>query len=89
MLKSREMSDSIADMNQALENEEDSDQLRDELNACQHFFTDTDMRSGRHKVINFQLSKLYLIYLMKNWLKPFKNLIVQKPKLPWHLCYDL
>ena len=54
------MSDSIADMNQALENEEDSDQLRDELNACQHFFTDTDMRSGRHKVINFQLSKLEL-----------------------------
>ena len=52
------MSDSVADLNKILENEDDSDQLRDESNACQHFLTDTDMENGRHKVLNFQLSKL-------------------------------
>ena len=45
-------------MNKILENDEDSDQLRDELNACQHFLTDTEMENGRHKVFNFKLSKL-------------------------------
>ena len=40
-----------------MENEDDSDQLRDELNACQHILTDTKMENGRHKVFNFQLSK--------------------------------
>ena len=41
-----------------MEDEEDSDQLRDELNACQYFLTDTEMENGRLKVFNFQLSKL-------------------------------
>ena len=46
-------------LNKVLENEEeDSDQLRNELNACQHFLTYTEMKNGRHKVFNFQLSKL-------------------------------
>ena len=45
-------------MNKILEDEEDSDQLRDELNACQHFLTDTEMENGRHKVFNFHFSKL-------------------------------
>ena len=44
-------------MNKILENEEDSDQLRDELNACQHILTDTEMENGRHKVFNFQILK--------------------------------
>ena len=52
------MSESVADLNKILENEEDSDQLRDELNACQHLLTDTEMENGRHKVINFLLLKL-------------------------------
>ena len=56
-VKARKTSDSVADLNKILENEEDSDQLRDELNACQHFSTDTEMENGRHKVFNFQLSK--------------------------------
>ena len=42
-----------------MKNEEDSDQLRDELNACQPFFLDSEMENGRHKEFNFQLSKLY------------------------------
>ena len=57
-MKARKTNDSVADLNKILENEEDSDQLRDELNACQHFLTDTEMENGRHKVFNFQLSKL-------------------------------
>ena len=39
-------------------NEEESDQLWDELNACQHFLTGTEIEDGRHKVFNFQFSKL-------------------------------
>ena len=52
--------ESFADLNKILENEEDTDQLRDELNACQHFLTYTEMENGRHKVFNSQLSKLDL-----------------------------
>ena len=57
-LKARKTSNSVADLNKILENEEDSDHLRDELNACQPFLTDTAMENGRHKVFNFQFSKL-------------------------------
>ena len=57
-MKARKTSDPVADLNKILENEENNDQLRDELNACQHFLTDTEMENGRHKVFNFQLSKL-------------------------------
>ena len=57
-LKARKTSDSVADSNKILENEEDSDQIRDELNACQHFLTDTEIENGRHKDFNFQFSKL-------------------------------
>ena len=45
-------------MNKILENEEENDQLRDELNACRHFLADTEVENGRHKVFIFQLSKL-------------------------------
>ena len=55
-LKVRKTSDFVADLNKILENEKNSDQIRDELNACQHFLTDTEMENGRHKVFNFQLS---------------------------------
>ena len=41
-----------------MKNEEDSDQLRDGLNASQHFLTDTEMENGRHKVFSLQFSKL-------------------------------
>ena len=57
-LKARKTSDSVADLIKILENEEESDQLRNELNACQHFLTDTEMENERHNVFNFQLSKL-------------------------------
>ena len=57
-LKARKTSDSVADLNKILENEDNSDQLRDKLNACQQFLTDTEMENERHKVFNFHLSKL-------------------------------
>ena len=37
---------------------EDGEKLKEELSACQHFLVDTEMESGRHKVFNFQMSKL-------------------------------
>ena len=75
-------------MNKILKNEEDSDQLEDELNACQHFLTDTEMENGRHKVFNFQLSKLDPNLVNEKMDQVFENLIVQqKSTLPWDLCY--
>ena len=57
-LKAKKTSESFADLNKILENEEYTDQRRDELNACQHLLTHTEMEIGRHKVFNFRLSKL-------------------------------
>ena len=37
---------------------EDGEKLKEELSACQHFLVDTEMENGRHKVFNFQMSKL-------------------------------
>ena len=45
-LNARKTSDSVADLNQIFENDEDSDQLRDELNASQPFLRDTEMEKG-------------------------------------------
>ena len=33
-------------------------QLQQELSACQHFFDNTEMENGRHRVFNLKLSKL-------------------------------
>ena len=48
-------------LNKVLEWEEldkNNEQLQQELNACQHFFDDTEMENGRHRVFNFKLYKL-------------------------------
>ena len=37
---------------------EDGEKLKEELSACQHFLVYTEMENGRHKVFNFQMSKL-------------------------------
>ena len=37
---------------------EDGEKLKEKLSACQHFLVDTEMENGRHKVLNFQMSKL-------------------------------
>ena len=86
--RARKTSDSVVDLNKILESEEDSDQPRDELNACQHFLTDTEMENGRHKLFYFQFSKLEPNLVNEKWIKSLKNLIVQqKSTLPWDFCY--
>ena len=36
----------------------DDEKLEEEIGACQPFLRDTEMKNGRHKVFNFQMSKL-------------------------------
>ena len=58
-VKQRKPSDTVADLNKIVEDEgEDGEKLKEELGACQHFLVDTEMENGRHKVFNFQMSKL-------------------------------
>ena len=40
------------------EEREDGEKLKKELSALQHFLVDTEMKNVRHKVFNFQMSKL-------------------------------
>ena len=57
--KQRKPSDTVADLNKIVEEEwEDGENLKEELSACQNFLVDTEMENGRHKVFNFQMSKL-------------------------------
>ena len=57
--KQRKPSDTVADLNKIVEEEgEDGEKLKEELSACQQFLVDTEMENGRHKVFNFQMSKL-------------------------------
>ena len=58
-VKQRKPSNTVADLNKIVEGEgEDGVKLKEELSACQHFLVDTEMENGRHKVFNFQMSKL-------------------------------
>ena len=57
--KQRKPSDTVADLNKIVEEEgEDGEKRKEELSACQHFLVDTEIKYGRHKVFNFQMSKL-------------------------------
>ena len=57
--KQRKPSDTVAELNKIVEEKgEDGEKLKEELSACQHFLVDTEMENGRHKVFNFQMSKL-------------------------------
>ena len=57
--KPRKPSDSMTDLNKIVEEEgEAGEKLNEEFSACQHFLVDTDMKNGRHKIFNFQMSKL-------------------------------
>ena len=38
--------------------DKNNEQLQQELSACQHFFDNTEMENGRHRVFNIKLSKL-------------------------------
>ena len=57
--KQRKSSDTVAHLNKIVEEEgDDGEKLKEELSACQHFLVDTEMENGKHKVFNFQMSKL-------------------------------
>ena len=57
--KQRKPSDTVADLNKIVEEEGgNGEKLKEELSACQHFLVDTEMENRRHKVFNFQMSKL-------------------------------
>ena len=57
--KQRKPKDTVADLSKIVEEEgEDDKKLKEKLNACQHFLVDTKMENGRHKVFNFQITKL-------------------------------
>ena len=57
--KQRKPSDTVANLNKIVEEEgENGEKLKEELSARQHFLVDTEMENGRHKVFNFQMSKL-------------------------------
>ena len=48
-------------LKEVLESEEldqNKEQLQQELSACQHFFDDTEMEKGRHRVFSIKLYKL-------------------------------
>ena len=60
-LKAKKMSDCLAVLYKVLEKEEDNDQLRDELNACEHFLAETETEKRRHQVLIFHFSKLVTI----------------------------
>ena len=57
--KQRKSKDTVAELNKIMEEEgEDGEKLKEKLSPCQHFLLDTEMENGRHKVFNFQMSKL-------------------------------
>ena len=75
--KQRKPSDTVADLNKIVEEEgEDGEKLKEELSACQHFLVDTEMENGRHKVFNFQMSKLDTKIINEKLEEPYKD----------HLC---
>ena len=57
--KKRKPSDTVAELNKIVEEEgEDGEKLKEELSAFQHFLVDREMKNGRHRLFNFQMSKL-------------------------------
>ena len=57
--KQRKPSDTVALLNKIVEEEgEDGEKLKEKISAYQHFLLNKEMENGRHKVFNFQMSKL-------------------------------
>ena len=73
--KQRKPSDTVADLTKIVGEEgEDSEKLKEELSACQHFLVDTEMENGRHKVFNFQMSKFDTKIINKKFEEVFNKL---------------
>ena len=58
--------------------------LREELEYCNHFLTDTVTANGRHRFFNFVMSSFSSPLLSENWIMYSKNLNVLQ-KLTLHL----
>ena len=43
--------------------DDDDHSLREELESCKHFLTDTEMENGRHRVFNFAMSSFDILLL--------------------------
>ena len=52
----------------------DDQSLREELESCKHFLTDTEMENGRHRVFNFAMSSFNLSLLNDKMDYVFKEL---------------
>ena len=52
----------------------DDQSLREELESCKHFLTDTEMKNGRHRVFNFAMSSFDMILLNDKLDYVFKEL---------------
>ena len=65
----------MADWNKIVEEEgEDGEKLKKELITCQNFLVDTEKKNGRHKVFNFQMSKLDTKIMNERLEEVFNNL---------------
>ena len=89
--KQRKPSDTVADLNKIVEEEgEDGEKLKEELSACQHFLVNTDMENGRHKVFNFQMSKLDTKIINEKLEEVFNKLESPlKSMLLWVLFFEI
>ena len=67
---------------------EDGEKLKEELSACQHFLVDTEMENRRHKVFNFQISKLDTKIINEKLEKVF-NKLDSAAKINIALCFVL
>ena len=52
----------------------DDQSLREDLESCEHFFTDTEMENGRHRVFNFAMSSFDISLLNDKLDYVFKEL---------------
>ena len=52
----------------------DDQSLREELESCKHFLTDTEMENGRHRVFNFAMSSFHVSLLNDKLDYVFKEL---------------
>ena len=89
--KQRKPSDTVADLKKIVEEKgEDGEKLKAELSACQHFLVDTEMENGRHKVFNFQMSKLDTKIINEKLEETSTSLILQpKSTLLWLLFFEI
>ena len=53
---------------------EETPQLREELNACKHFFSDSEMENGRQRVFNYKIDKLDANEINENLRDVFEKL---------------